>query len=30
MVRRIHQLVEVQQTREKVVNIAHNHQQKIK
>jgi hypothetical protein len=30
MVRRIHQMVEVQQTREQVMNRAYNHQQKIK
>jgi hypothetical protein len=30
MIRRIHQLVEVQQTREKVVDRAYDHQQKIK
>jgi hypothetical protein len=30
MVRRIHQMVEVQQTREQVMNRAHDHQQKIK
>jgi transposase InsO family protein len=30
MVRRIHQLVEVQQIREQVMNRAYNHQQKIK
>jgi len=30
MVRRIHQMVEVQQIREKVMNRAYNHQQKIK
>jgi hypothetical protein len=30
MIRRIHQLVEVQQTREQVMGKAHDHQQKIK
>jgi hypothetical protein len=30
MVRRIHQLVEVQQTRDKLLDKAHDHQQKIK
>jgi hypothetical protein len=30
MVRRMHQLVEVQQTREQLLNIVHNHQHKIK
>jgi hypothetical protein len=30
MIRRIHQLVEVQQTREKVIGRAHDRQQKIK
>jgi hypothetical protein len=30
MIRRIHQLVEVQQTREQVMDRAHSHQQKIK
>ena len=30
MIRRIHQLVEVQQTREKVMDKAHDHQQRIK
>jgi hypothetical protein len=30
MIRRIHQLVEVQQTREQVMDKAHDHQQKIK
>jgi hypothetical protein len=30
MVRRIHQMVEVQQIREQVMNRAYNHQQKIK
>jgi hypothetical protein len=30
MIRRIHQLVEVQQIREKVMGRAHDHQQKIK
>jgi hypothetical protein len=30
MIRRIHQLVEVQQTREKALDKAHDHQQKIK
>jgi hypothetical protein len=30
MIRRIHQLVEVQQTREQVMNRAHHYQQKIK
>ena len=30
MVRRIHQMVEVQKTREQVMNRAHDHQQKIK
>jgi hypothetical protein len=30
MVRRIHQLVEVQQIREQVMDTAHSHQQKIK
>jgi hypothetical protein len=30
MVRRIHQVVEVQQIREQVMDIAHSHQQKIK
>jgi transposase InsO family protein len=30
MIRRIHQLVEVQQTREQVMDRAHDHQQKIK
>jgi hypothetical protein len=30
MIRRIHQLVEVQQTREKVMDRAHDHQQRIK
>jgi hypothetical protein len=30
MIRRIHQLVEVQQTREQVMDIAHDHQQRIK
>jgi hypothetical protein len=30
MVRRIHQMVEVQQSREQVMNRAYNHQQKIK
>ena len=30
MVRRIHQVVELQQIREKVMDIAHSHQQKIK
>jgi hypothetical protein len=30
MIKRIHQLVEVQQTREQVVDKAYDHQQKIK
>jgi hypothetical protein len=30
MIRRIHQLVEVQQTREQVMDRAHDHQQRIK
>jgi hypothetical protein len=30
MVRRIHQMVEIQQIREQVVNRAYDHQQKIK
>jgi hypothetical protein len=30
MVRRIHQVLEVQQIKEKVIDIAHSHQQKIK
>jgi hypothetical protein len=30
MIRRIHQVVEMQQVREKVMDIAHSHQQRIK
>jgi hypothetical protein len=30
MVRRIHQIVEVQQIREQVMDVAHSHQQKVK
>jgi hypothetical protein len=30
MIRRIHQLIEVQQTREKLLEKSHQHQQKIK
>ena len=30
MVRRIHQMVEVQQIREQVMDVAHSHQQKVK